>query len=83
MVDADMINYYEQQSKEALRRAEEEKYKANCRNIAEHLHTIHQSFLDAGFNDEQAWFMTGSIFQKAMEEVNLIDKNDLHRVIDW
>ena len=83
MGEPDMVNYYEQQSKEALRKAEEETSKANCKDIANHLHTIHQSFLDAGFSDEQAWFMTGSIFQKAMEDVNLIERNGLRSVIEW
>jgi len=81
MGEPDMVNYYEQQSKEAMRKAEEEKYKAHCKNIAQSLHTIHQSFLDAGFSDEQAWFMTGSIFQKAMEDVDLTDAKE--RIIEW
>ena len=81
MDEPNMVNYYEQQSKEALRKAEEEKYKAHCKDIAEHLHTIHQSFLNAGFSDDQAWFMTGSIFQKAKEDVNLTEAKE--RIIEW
>lgn len=81
MDDPNMVDYYMNQSKEAMRKAEEEKYKAHCKDIAEHLHTIHQSFLNAGFSDEQAWFMTGSIFQKAMEDVNLTEAKE--RIIEW
>lgn len=83
MGETSMVDYYRNQSKEALRKAEEEKYKEHCKNIAEHLHTIHKSFLDVGFSDEQAWYMTGSIFQKVMEDVDITEHKGLRSAIEW
>ena len=40
-----------------------EEHKEQFKEVATFVHDMHQSFLDAGFNEEQAWWLTGTVFQ--------------------
>ena len=42
---------------------EREERKASLKNLAELTHDTYEAFINAGFSDEQAWWMTGTLFQ--------------------
>ena len=46
-----------------LERAER---KADMENLAKYVHDLYQSFVDAGFSEEQAWWFTGTLFQNGL-----------------
>lgn len=45
---------------------EREERKANMENLAKYVHDLYQSFVDAGFSEEQAWWLTGTSFQNSL-----------------
>jgi hypothetical protein len=40
--------------------------KADMDNLAKYVHDLYQSFVDAGFSEEQAWWFTGTLFQNEL-----------------
>jgi hypothetical protein len=46
---------------------EREEHKEQFKEVATFFHDMFQSFLDAGFNEEQAWFLTGTAFQTKLK----------------
>lgn len=44
-----------------------EERKEQFKEVATFVHDMHQSFLDAGFNEEQAWWLTGTVFQSQLK----------------
>lgn len=51
-------------TKKAIAREEN---KERFKEVATFVHDMHQSFLDAGFNEEQAWWLTGTVFQSKLK----------------
>ena len=45
-----------------------EQKKTSWAKTAEEFHDIYKAFIDAGFSDEQAWYLTGTVFNKALEK---------------
>lgn len=41
-----------------------EERKVEMKNLAESTHDQYQAFLDVGFTEEQAWWLTGNVFLK-------------------
>ena len=60
------LEYYKQEANRLAEKIEEEEAKEGLKKLAEKMHDIYQAFVDAGFSDEQAWWMTGSMFAKAI-----------------
>lgn len=63
------IERYKEQierEKQNLVKEEEEKSLKEC---AEKSYAIYKAFLDAGFSEEQAWYLAGNIIYKAIEAV--------------
>lgn len=50
-------------TKAELERAERN---ASFRNLAELTHGTYDAFVNAGFNEEQAWWFTGTLFQNGL-----------------
>lgn len=46
---------------------EREEDKVDMKNLAEYVHDLYQSFLDVGFNEEQAWWLMGTSFQNSFK----------------
>ena len=51
--------------KKAIRR---EQNKADLKNLAEHVHDMYKAFVDAGFNEDQAWQLAGAAFQSQLNK---------------
>lgn len=47
---------------------EREEHKANLKNLAELSHDTYEAFINAGFNEEQAWWFTGTLFQNGLSK---------------
>ena len=41
---------------------------ASLQNLAEHSHDTYEAFINAGFNEEQAWWFTGTLFQNGLHK---------------
>ena len=39
---------------------------ASLQNLAEHSHDTYKAFINSGFNEEQAWWFTGTLFQNGL-----------------
>lgn len=61
------LDYYKQEANRLAEKIEEEEAKAGMKRVAEKMHDIYQAFIDAGFSEEQAWWMAGSMFAKAID----------------
>lgn len=47
---------------------EREERKASMKNLAELTHDTYDAFINAGFNEEQAWWFTGTLFQNGLHK---------------
>jgi hypothetical protein len=46
---------------------EREEKKVALREFANYFHDMYEAFKEAGFNDEQAWFLTGTAFSNKVK----------------
>lgn len=60
------LEYYKQEANRLAEKIEEEEAKRDLKMVAEKMHEVYQAFIDAGFSEEQAWWMAGSLFAKAI-----------------
>ena len=58
------LDYYKSEVERYSKKVEEESEKAKVKELAEGMHAIYSAFLEAGFSEEQAWWVTGTIFYK-------------------
>lgn len=50
-----------------IRQLEREMRKEDLRELAGHARDLYDAFIGAGFNEEQAWWFTGTLFQTAIK----------------
>ena len=63
------IEYCETQIKQYSEQLEKERRIENIKTVAQKTHEIYQAFLDAGFDEGQAWWVAGTMLQKAIDSV--------------
>lgn len=60
------LEYLESQLADISKRVDEEKENKKLKDFADYLHKLYKHFLDAGFSEEQAWWLTGQMFLKGI-----------------
>ena len=60
------LEYLESQLADISKRVDEEKENARLKAFADYLRNLYKHFLEAGFSEEQAWWMTGQMFLKGI-----------------
>lgn len=60
------LEYLESQLADISKRVDEEKENARLKSSADYLRNLYKHFLEAGFSEEQAWWMTGQMFLKGI-----------------
>ena len=63
------IEYYKQEIERYSKQLEVEQEQEGMKKVAEKSYAIYKSFLDAGFDEERAWWVALTILQKAIESV--------------
>ena len=60
------LSHYKQEAIKLAEKIEEEEAKAAMSKLAAKMFNIYQAFLSAGFSEDKAWWMAGSMFAKAI-----------------
>ena len=60
------VEYLQNKLNDVRKELEKEKKKEALRNVAEDLHLMYDAFVNAGFNEEQAWYMTGKFYEQKL-----------------
>ena len=60
------LEYYKSEVTRYQKKIEEEQARENMKEIAEKMHALIEAFLEAGFNEDQAWWMTASLYGRAI-----------------
>ena len=61
------VEYLKGQLEDTKKAIKKEQNKEMMKELADHLHDMYKSFLDAGFTEEQAWYLTGTTYEKQLE----------------
>lgn len=61
------VEYLKGQLEDTKKAIVKEKNKEQLKTLAEYLHDVYKSFLDAGFSEEQAWYLTGTTYEKQLK----------------
>ena len=61
------LSHYKQEAIKLAEKIEEEEAKAAMSKLAEKMFNIYQAFINAGFSEDKAWWMAGSMFAKAID----------------
>lgn len=67
----DELEYLESQKRDIEKRIRNEEEAAACREEARVLRAQYTAFNEAGFTDEQAWWLTAQMFLKAIGAPNV------------
>lgn len=60
------VEYLQNKLNDVRKELEKEKKKETMRNVAEDLRLMYDAFVTAGFNEEQAWYMTGKFYEQKL-----------------
>lgn len=60
------LEYLESQLADISKRVGEEKENERLKAFADYLRNLYKHFLDAGFSEEQSWWMTEQMFLKGI-----------------
>ena len=58
------VEYLKGQLEDTKKAIKKEQNKEMMKELADHLHDMYKAFLDAGFTEEQAWYLTGTTYEK-------------------
>lgn len=61
------VEYLKGQLEDTKKAIKKEQNKEMMKELADHLHDIYKAFLDAGFTEEQAWYLTGTTYEKQLK----------------
>lgn len=57
------VEYLKGQLEDTKKAIKREQNKECMNELAVFVHDLYKAFVDAGFNDEQSWWLTGTTFQ--------------------
>ena len=58
------VEYLKGQLEDTKKAIKKEQNREMMKELADHLHDMYKAFLDAGFTEEQAWYLTGTTYEK-------------------
>lgn len=61
------VEYLKGQLEDTKKAIKKEQNKEMMKELADHLHDMYKAFLDAGFTEEQAWYLTGTTYEKQLK----------------
>ena len=61
------VEYLKGQLEDTQKAIKKEQNKEMMKELADHLHDMYKAFLDAGFTEEQAWYLTGTTYEKQLK----------------
>ena len=61
------VEYLKGQLEDTKKAIKKEKNKEMMKELADHLHDMYKAFLDAGFTEEQAWYLMGTTYEKQLK----------------
>ena len=61
------VEYLKGQLEDTKKAIKKEQNKEMMEELADHLHDMYKAFLDAGFTEEQAWYLTGTTYEKQLK----------------
>ena len=61
------VEYLKGQLEDTKKAIVKEQNKEQFKTLAEFLHDMYKSFLDAGFTEEQALYLTGTTYEKQLK----------------
>ena len=61
------VEYLKGQLEDTKKAIVKEQNKEQMKALAEHLKRLYDAFLDAGFSEEQAWYLTGTTYEKQLK----------------
>lgn len=61
------VEYLKGQLKDTKKAIKKEQNKEMMKELADHLHDMYKAFLDAGFTEEQALYLTGTTYEKQLK----------------
>ena len=61
------VEYLKGQLEDTKKAIKKEQNKEMMKELADHLHDMYKAFLDAGFTEEQAWYLTGITYEKQLK----------------
>ena len=61
------VEYLKGQLEDTKKAIKKEQDKEMMKELADHLHDMYKAFLDAGFTEEQAWYLTGITYEKQLK----------------
>ena len=61
------VEYLKGQLEDTKKAIKKEQNREMMKELADHLHDMYKAFLDAGFTEEQAWYLTGTTYEKQLK----------------
>ena len=61
------VEYLKGQLEDIKKAINREQDKEALKKVAEYVHDMYKAFMDAGFNEEQAWYLTGTTYEKQLK----------------
>ena len=61
------VEYLKGQLEDTKKAIKKEQNKEMMKELADHLHDMYKAFLDAGFTEEQALYLTGTTYEKQLK----------------
>lgn len=61
------VEYLKGQLADIEKAIEKEQQKEDLKNAAEFVYAMYEAFMDAGFSEEQAWYLTGTTYEKQLK----------------
>ena len=60
------VEYLKGQLEDTKKAIKREQDKAVLKKVAEYVHDMYEAFVDAGFDEDQAWQLAGAAFQSQL-----------------
>ena len=61
------VEYLKGQLEDTKKAIKKEQQKEDLKNAAEFVYAMYKAFMDAGFSEEQAWYLTGTTYEKQLK----------------